>query len=172
MFVPPFQSFICRVQPGESSPETIVINNTDLNIVYKGDWKYNQKALVSFNRDEHFSANKGDYAEFKFTGSGISVLGTKSDDLGYADIFLDGKKIHTIDGFEDWLKEPSIQTSAHSTKYLNDYLKYVIPEKQVLYSVSGLSKGSHTIKIVVTGKKSTEASDCGVVIDAFELTSH
>ena len=68
--------------------------------------------------------------------------------------------------------EPSIQTSAHSTKYLNDYLKYVIPEKQVLFSISGLSKGSHTIKIVVTGTKQGEASHCGVVIDAFELTSH
>jgi len=30
----------------------------------------------------------------------------------------------------------------------------------------------YTIKIVVTGTKQGEASDCGVVIDAFELTSH
>ena len=149
-----------------------MINNTDPKIVYKGKWTYNQIALVSFNRDEHFSTNKGDYAEFTFTGSGISVLGTKNDNLGYADIFLDGKKISTVDGFADRLKEPGIQTSAHSTKYLKDYLKYVIPEKQILFSVSGLSKGSHTIKIVVTGKKQGEASDCGVAIDAFELTTH
>ncbi len=172
VFVPPFESFICTVQPGESAPENIVINNTDPKIVYKGKWKYNQRALVSFNRDEHFSTNKGDSAEFTFTGSGISVLGTKSDNLGYADIFLDGKKISTVDGFSDRLKEPGIQTSAHSTKYLKDYLKYVIPEKQILFSFSGLSKGSHTIKIVVTGKKQGEASDCGVAIDAFELTTH
>ena len=172
VFVPPFESFICTVQPGESPPETELINNTDPKIVYKGDWANNQKALVSFNRDEHFSANRGDYAEFTFTGSGISVLGTKNDNLGYADIFLDGKKIHTVDGFADWSKEPGILTSAHSTKYLKDYLKYVIPKKQVLYSVSGLSKGSHTIKIQVTGTKQDEASDYGVVIDAFELKSH
>ena len=172
VFVPPFESFICTVQPGESLPETKLINNTDPKIVYKGDWTNNQMALVSFNRDEHFSANRGDYAEFTFTGSGISVLGTKNDNLGYADIFLDGKKIHTVDGFADWSKEPGILTSAHSTKYLKDYLKYVIPKKQVLYSVSGLSKGSHTIKIQVTGTKQDEASDYGVVIDAFELKSH
>ena len=172
VFVPPFESFICTVQPGESPPETKLINNTDPKIVYKGDWTYNQMALVSFNRDEHFSANRGDYAEFTFTGNGISVLGTKSDNLGYADIFLDGKKIHTVDGFADWSKEPGILTSAHSTKYLKDYLKYVIPEKQVLFSVSGLSKGSHTIKIQVTGTKQDEASDYGLVIDAFELKSH
>ena len=172
VFVPPFESFICTVQPGESSPENKVINNTDQKIVYKGDWIHNQKALVSFNRDEHFSSNNGDYAEFTFTGRGISILGTKSDNLGYANIFLDGKKVFTVDGFTDWLKEPSIQTSAHSKKYLKDYLKYVIPKKQVLYSVSGLSKGSHTIKIVVTGTKRREALDCGVVIDAFEIMSH
>ena len=172
VFVPPFESFICTVQPGDSAPETTVINNTDPKIVYKGEWTYNQMALVSFNRDEHFSANKGDYAEFTFNGSGISLLGTKSENLGYADIFLDGKKIYTANGFADRLKEPGIQTSAHSTKYLKDYLKYVIPEKQEIFSVSGLSKGSHTIKIVVTGKKEGEASDCGVVIDAFELTPH
>ncbi len=172
VFVPPFESFICTVQPGKSSPETKVINNTDPKIVYKGDWIYNQKALVSFNRDEHFSAKKGDFAEFTFTGNGISVLGTKNGNLGYADIFLDGKKIHTVDGFADWSKEPSIQTSAHSTKYLKDYLKYVIPEKQVMFTVSGLSKGSHTIKVVVSGTKRGEASDYGVVIDAFELTPH
>jgi hypothetical protein len=41
-----------------------------------------------------------------------------------------------------------------------------------LYSVSGLSKGSHTIKIQVNGTKQDEASDYGVVIDAFELKSH
>ena len=128
--------------------------------------------MVSFKRDEHFSANKGDYAEFTFTGSGISYLGTKSDNLGYADIFLDGKKIRTVNGFTDRLKEPGIQTSAHSTKYLKDYLKYVIPEKQVLFTISGLSKGLHTIKIVVTGTKQGGASDCGVVIDAFEITTH
>jgi len=172
VFVPPFESFICTVQPGESPSETKLINNTDPKIVYKGDWTNNQMALVSFNRDEHFSANRGDYAEFTFTGSGISVLGTKNDNLGYADIFLDGKKIHTVDGFADWSKEPGILTSAHSTKYLKDYLKYVIPEKQVLFSVSGLSKGSHTIKIQVTGTKQDVASDYGVAIDAFELKSH
>ena len=82
------------------------------------------------------------------------------------------KKIYTVNGFADQLNEPGIQTSAHSTKYLKDYLKYVIPEKQVLFSVSGLSKGSHTIKILVTGTKQSEASNCGVVIDAFELTTH
>ena len=86
--------------------------------------------------------------------------------------FLDDKKIYTVDGYADRLKEPGIQTSAHSTQFLKDYLKYVIPEKQVLFSISGLSKGSHTIKIVVTGTKQDEASDCGVVIDAFELTTH
>ena len=85
---------------------------------------------------------------------------------------MDGKKIHTVDGYADWSKEPGILTSAHSTKYLKDYLKYVIPKKQVLYTISGLSKGSHTIKIEVTGTKRGEASDYGVVIDAFELTSH
>jgi hypothetical protein len=172
VFVPPFESFICTLQPGEAPPENTLINNTDPRIVYKGDWKHNEMALVSFNQDEHFSANKGDYAKFTFTGSGVSVLGTKSDNLGYADIFLDGKKVYTVDGFADWFKEPSIITSAHSTNFLKDYLKYVVPEKQVLYTVSGLSKGSHTIKIVVTGTKQAEASDYGVVVDAFEVKNH
>jgi hypothetical protein len=172
VFVPPFESFICTLQPGEALPENTLINNTDPRIVYKGDWTNNEMALVSFNQDEHFSANKGDYAKFTFTGSGVSVLGTKSDNLGYADIFLDGKKVYTVDGFADWSKEPSIITSAHSTNFLKDYLKYVVPEKQVLYTVSGLSKGSHTIKIVVTGTKQAEASDYGVVVDAFEVKNH
>lgn len=88
--------------------------------------------------------------------------------IGIYNIF----KIYSVDGYADRQKEPGIQTSAHSTQFLKDYLKYVIPEKQVLFSISGLSKGPHTIKIVVTGTKQGEASDCGVVIDAFELTSH
>ena len=171
VFVPPFQSFICTVQPGEASPAPEVINNTDPRIVYNGDWIYDEAALVSFNSDEHYSSNKGDYAEFTFTGNGISILGTKMENRGHADIFLDGEKIYTLDGYADRLKEPNISTSAHSTQYLSEYLNYVIPEKQELYSVAGLSNGPHTIKVLVTGTKQDRASDYGVAIDAFEISS-
>ena len=49
-------------------------------------------------------------------------------------------KIYSVDGYADRQKEPGIQTSAHSTQFLKDYLKYVIPEKQVLFSISGTLK--------------------------------
>ena len=170
--MPPFESFICTVEPGEAPPAPKVINNTDPRIVYNGDWIYNNKALVSFNSDEHYSLNKGDYVEFTFTGDEISVLGTKREDRGHADIFLDGKKIYTIDGYSDRLDEPGIKTSAHSTQRLTQYLNYVIPEKQVLFSASKLSKSLHTIKIIVNGTKHTKASGYVVAIDAFEVKSN
>ena len=172
VFVPPFESFICTVEPGEAPPAPKVINNTDPRIIYNGDWIYNNKALVSFNRDEHYSLNKGDNIEFTFTGDEISVLGTKRENRGHADIFLDGKKIYTIDGYSDRLDEPGIRTSAHSTQRLTQYLNYVIPEKQVLFSASKLPKGQHTIKIIVNGTKQNRASGYRVAIDAFEVKSN
>jgi hypothetical protein len=172
VFVPPFESFICTVEPGEAPPAPKVINNTDPRIKYNGDWIYNNKALVSFNSDEHYSLNKGDNIEFTFTGDEISVLGTKRENRGHADIFLDGKKIYTIDGYSDLLDEPGIKTSAHSTQRLTQYLNYVIPEKQVLFSASKLSKGLHTIKIIVNGTKQNKASGYSVAIDAFEVKSN
>ena len=135
--------------------------------------KLNQTMLGYFWRPEEVSLQKdrGDYAEFTFTGNGISILGTKMENRGHADIFLDGEKIYTLDGYADRLKEPNISTSAHSTQYLSEYLNYVIPEKQELYSVAGLSNGPHTIKVLVTGTKQDGASDYGIAIDAFEISS-
>ncbi|MBT2756927.1 S8 family serine peptidase [Mesobacillus foraminis] len=84
---------------------------------------------------------------YKFTGTGISVYASKYKDMGSADIYLDGKKVKTVD--------------LYSSKSLN---------KQKVYHTQSLSNKSHTLKIVVTGKKRKASTGTYVRVDAFEAT--
>ena len=71
----------------------------------------------------------GSYAEYSFTGTAIRWVGSRNDNHGDAEVYLDGALRKTVDSRgAAWFPA------------------------QVLYEESGLSNARHTIRIVVKTK--------------------
>jgi len=79
-----------------------------------------------FRNDMHASQTPGDWASFSFTGTGVKWIGSKNNDHGQADVYIDGKFDATING----------STPGRLMQ-------------QEVYTKTGLSNGPHTMKIVV-----------------------
>ncbi|MBA2943075.1 hypothetical protein HZF08_32935 [Paenibacillus sp. CGMCC 1.16610] len=94
-------------------------------------------------------SNSDATAQFTFSGTSVKWIGAKNGNGGIADVYIDGV-----------LDQAGIDTYAASKQY-----------QQVLYSKSGLTPGTHTIKVVVTGTKNPSSGDTVLVVDAFEYTS-
>lgn len=105
-----------------------VINDTDERIVYNGDgWNYRDGRWMESDlmNDVHVTVKNGNSAEFTFIGTGIGLISEVCDDLGEADIYIDGEFKETI----------------------NCYRAEGRISRQVVYSIKNLPYGEHTIKI-------------------------
>jgi hypothetical protein len=89
----------------------------------------------------------GQRATFAFSGTGISWIGLRGPQTGIATVHLDGALVATVD--------------AYSPQQLL---------QAVLFSVSDLPLGTHTLAIEVTRTKNDASSDYYVVVDAFDVT--
>lgn len=107
-------------------------------ITYSGSWTYSTTTVGYYQNTCHYSSTIGNYAQYTFNGTGIRWIGGKNNDHEEADLYLDGV----------W------QTSINT--YSSSWLM-----QQILYEKTGLTNGSHTIKITV---KTSGNQD----VDAFE----
>ena len=89
----------------------------------------------------------GQRATFAFNGTGISWIGMRGPQTGIATVQLDGALVATVDAY-------SPQQSMEA----------------VMFSVSNLALGAHTLVIEVTHTKNDASSDYYVVVDAFDVT--
>jgi hypothetical protein len=123
--------------------DATLINDTDSRVKYKGSsWKTVKNRSDShpdFGRTIHRTTKNGSYATLKFTGTSLDILSEKSSSTGTISISIDGGTPTTVD--------TSATTPAYQAK---------------VFSVSGLSSGSHTVKI-------TKVSGKYLVIDAFKV---
>lgn len=85
-------------------------------------------------------------ASLTFVGSGIRWIGFKAVWGGIAEVYLDGTLKGTVDTYS-----PTEQVQA------------------VMYTATGLSGGTHTITIRVTGTWNPEGTSSWVVVDAFDV---
>jgi len=120
---------LAEVEVFGSSGAATTFNNTALAATYTGSW------ITSSNRgagdfDDDVGASKSANAafEYTFTGTGIEYIAPMSNGYASAEIFIDGvsQGIYTTDN-----------GGAYSPQ-------------EVIFSVSGLSQGQHTIKAVKT----------------------
>ncbi|MCW2870222.1 hypothetical protein [Actinacidiphila oryziradicis] len=111
--------------PGHLAP----LNDTDWRAAYTGSWAYsNGRHLGDLGADVHYTSTNGDAVSYTFNGTGIQVLSETNSDEGTADVYIDGNKVSTVSGNG--------------------------PERlaqQAMVSVTGLSKGTHTLRLVKTG---------------------
>lgn len=112
--------------PGRLAP----VNDTDSAITYTGSgWGYSGgRGDGDLLNDVHATTANGDSVSYTFTGTGIDVLSETNGDEGGADVYLDGTKVQSV-------------TASAASRLA----------QQVVASVSGLTQGQHTIKLVKTG---------------------
>jgi beta-galactosidase GanA len=120
-------------------------------LTYRGTWTHaaNQNYTVGdFDGTESFSNTAGDSVSLTFTGTAVRWVTSKDANHGIADVYLDGALVGSID------------TYGSSKQY-----------QTVLYDVYGLSAGSHTLTVTVSGRQNPAASGSFISIDAFDLPS-
>ncbi len=128
-----------------SKEGTLTVNRTEDNlpgaIIYAGTWS-SVPDLNASGGNYTKSSVPGDSATFTFTGSAITWYATKDSTMGTAEVWVDG------------VYKQDVNLNSASTQY-----------KQAVYSIQGLSNGSHTIQI-----KEKTGSAGPINIDALDAT--
>ncbi|MFE1958618.1 carbohydrate-binding protein [Streptomyces sp. NPDC059479] len=125
---------------GLGSTPNPMVNNT--SVTYDSNWYLTtNRGYGDYNDDTHHSNTVGATAQYTFTGTGIQYLSERNGDMGTVDVYLDNAFQATVD------------------------LRITGPRQaqQTVWQRSGLSRGSHTIRIV---NRSTAVG----MIDAFRIT--
>ncbi len=115
------------------------------SVNFSGSWLSVDTELANAS-SLHTTKKSGDESILSFWGTGVSWIGMRADNLGIADVFLDGVKVASIDQY--------------------DAVQYW---QQTLYSIKGLPEGMHEIRIVAKADKNPASSDNWTVIDAFDV---
>ncbi len=131
-----------------SEPVITRIEENDSTVKFNGSWTNHSSSLHS-GSSMKYTNSSGAFTEFTFTGNEVKILAMTNAARGIADIYIDG------------VFDKSVDLYSSSTKY-----------QEVVYEKNGLSTGSHTIKMVWTGKKSPSATSTVISLDAFEITSY
>jgi Beta-propeller repeat len=120
------------------------VEQNNAAVQYAGQWNVDTHTWNS-NGSAVATMNAGARATFTFTGTAVRWIGYKDPWSGIANVYVDGV-----------LK---VQIDTYAT---TDQIQ------AVLYSTTGLSAGSHTLTIEVTGTRNSSAKGLWVWIDAFE----
>jgi photosystem II stability/assembly factor-like uncharacterized protein len=117
-------------------------------IQYDGQWRVASGG--------NFSASSASYSEIpqtsaslNFVGTGVTLIGSTSNDQGIAKIYIDGRFKSEIDQFS-----PTPKTLVNC------------------FSIKGIERASHIVTIEATGRQNPESKGSRVVIDAFDVIRH
>ncbi|MBK5256238.1 MAG: hypothetical protein JJE39_09425 [Vicinamibacteria bacterium] len=113
---------------------------------WSGAWSTNRLAAHSGHR-ARLSMDSSSRVDFAFTGNGVTWLGYRDEWSGIADVLLDGRLRATVDTYS---------TPAQP--------------QAVLYAVSGLRDGPHTLTIRPTGRRHPSSGGAWIWVDGFLST--
>ncbi len=109
---------------------TVEVNNNSPEIVYSGNWNYSSgRGLGDYQDDVQWTEGNGDSFSYSFVGTGVDYVTETDPGQGDVDIYIDGEFKQTV------------------STYLDPAQGHNKPQ-QVVYSVSDLPNGSHTIRAV------------------------
>lgn len=130
------------------SPVRVYDDKETGSITYSGTWT-DWTDTSDYGSTEKNSNTTSNYAQLAFTGTAVQWMGAKYNSYGKANVYIDGV-----------LKASGIDLYSATKQY-----------QQVLYQISGLSSGAHTIKVEVAGTKNASSSGYYVDIDDFRVTT-
>jgi hypothetical protein len=113
---------------GQSAPVTT--NDSSSQITYQGTWTVaSNRGAGDFSDDVHWTNTTGSSALFSFTGTDIDLIGPLQSGSGSASITIDGVDKGTV-------------SENNSGSYA---------PQQTIFSIGGLSNGTHTLVATKTG---------------------
>ncbi len=133
---------------GQGATTSARYQETSPSVTTTGFWRIGSSSLAS-GGGYTFSDETGAAATFTFTGSEVSWIGQKGRAYGIARVFLDGVFQADIDLYDT----------------------NIILFQQLLFSISGLTNTTHTLRIEVTGGKNPGATGPRVGVDAFDIVT-
>jgi hypothetical protein len=123
------------------------LEQTDHAVTLAGNWYTDSNPTFS-GGTAALSNQTGARATFNFVGTDAKWIGYRDQYTGIANVYVDGVLLQQLDGYA-----PGGQPQA------------------VMYYVTGLSAGPHTLSIEVTGQKNSAATQAWVWVDAFEYVA-
>ncbi|WP_350275480.1 X2-like carbohydrate binding domain-containing protein [Kribbella sp. HUAS MG21] len=107
---------------------TVEVNNNSPQIVYSGTWNYSSgRGLGDYQDDVQWTETNGDSFSYSFVGTGVDYVTETDPGQGDVDIYIDGEFKQTVSTYMD-------PAQGHNKP------------QQVVYSISDLPNGSHTIR--------------------------
>ena len=129
---------------GKSSNVIKTVEDTDSAVKYTGEWILAKDSKYSGGSTRYINTANSSI-EYTFNGTGIRVLGHTNVYKGFGKVYIDGKEYHIDSYTEDEIYQNNI------------------------FEITGLSKGNHTIKIVVNGNKNDNSLREHINFDAFQI---
>ena len=121
------------------------VQQNSSTVTYTGTW-YSNGGTFNSGGNAALAINTGARATFTFSGTSVKWIGYRDSWSGIANIYVDGILKTQVDTYS-----ASAQAQA------------------VNYTITGLSSGSHTITIEVTGNKDASAQSSWIWVDAFDF---
>jgi alpha-L-fucosidase len=121
--------------------DKVLVNNDEAGFTYSGNgWSHQaNRGLGDSNNNVHVTTNNGDSVSYTFSGTGIEYITETYFDVGNVDVYIDGTLKKTVSAY----------SAARAVQV-------------VLYSISNLAAGTHTIKLV-------KRSGTYMLLDAFKV---
>lgn len=126
-----------------ASGSAAVFQESSPAIAYTGSWAANTQAIHN-GGGARLAMEPGSGASFTFSGTSATWIGYRDEWSGIATIRVDGVILGTLD-------------------------TYASPQQAqaVLYSISGLSSGPHTLTVEATGQRNASSAGSWIWVDAF-----
>src|SRR5439155_289821 len=122
------------------------LQETDPAVIYTAGWIQGDPHRAWSAGTAAESATPGERATFAFTGTSIGWVGGRGPITGIARVFLDEVFVAEVD----------------------TYSPTFAPQKTI-FTLPGLSAGTHTLTIEVTGRKNPASTEAVIVVDAFDV---
>jgi|GEM_PF-1156779 len=126
---------------GGTTPPGLVNDDASTGFSYDSNW-YNSdgRGFDDYNDDVHYTTTNGATAQYTFTGTGIDYISEKNGDMGNVDVYVDN------------VLQTNMNLNVSGSRQV----------QQTVFSKTGLSNDTHTIKIV---NKTSQVA----IIDAFKV---
>jgi hypothetical protein len=112
-----------------------------------GPWEQSSTNPLYTGGTVAMSDTAGARAEFTFTGTGVRWIGQRAFGGGIARVFLDGQFVADFDTYAPIQEE----------------------FQAVMFEATGLSPGSHTLRVEVTGLKNAASRASTIFVDGFDV---
>jgi hypothetical protein len=131
--------------PVEMGLPAYTVHCTGEGMAYQGVWYLEHYAEVTGGA-LMVTPYYGDSCTYTFLGESVTVISTRHWNYGIMDIYIDGELRQEVDLYAS---------------------EYVVRDR--VFAASGLGPGTHTIKLVCTGRKNPQAYFTFIDIEALEI---